>query len=72
MNGNVEFNGTLRVEFGNTLLNEGMTTIELIRYSSRVGEFSRIEVMTSNEQCVETVSQPSNACYFEFHWFVSV
>ena len=63
MNGNVEFNGTLRVEFGNTL-NEGTTTIELIRYSSRVGEFSRIEVMTSNEQqqqCGDIVTQPSNA-----------
>ena len=60
MNGNVELNGTLRVEFGNTL-NEGMTTIELIRYSSRVGEFSRIEVMTSNEQCGDIVTQPSNS-----------
>ena len=61
MNGNVKLNGTLRVEFGNTLLNEGMTTIELIRYSSRVGEFSRIEVMTSNEQCGDIVTQPSNS-----------
>ena len=64
MNGNVELNGTLRIEFGNTLLNEGMTTIELIRYSTRVGAFSRIEVMTSNEQqeqCGDIVTQPSNS-----------
>ena len=59
VSGIAQLNGTLHVEFGNGL-NEGMTTIELIRYSEHFGEFSRIEVITTNEQCVDIVTQPSN------------